>query len=147
MKLTNVGIVGSFACSLPSLLVSAPLRDVPMLKWCKFELVQHLHRSGWTILKPDEECPEFHMQGQPKVFGANSIFRSKFLLHCLAMSSFIFKKPGNLSGICFSGVESYFKALLKLRDLSGIEALGLDGQKALRDKDSKFTTVLSDICL
>lgn len=137
LKLARISINGSMICQKARLVVSAPLRNAPLAAWGKLELVQHLLRSGWTPIGAADPCPEFHHEGGAKRFLAQCIFQSRFYLHCLSMATFIFQKPGGLRGILHRGVESYFKALLQLRDLSVVERLGEAGQRALRDREAK----------
>ena len=85
----------------------------------KLEVMRHLVLSGWEAL--DDGPPLLH-RGQRFCLSSN-LLRSHMYWVCMAHSSTIFAKPGDLDAISHHMSENYYRCLVQLPDLAALLAL------------------------
>ena len=107
---------GTVLLGSPKLLCSLESAHVPMARWSKLELLQHLLKRGWRA-RPVADVPKVFQRGGEKIFPIEHITQPKSYLQCLAMEAFIFKKPGGMPSIAHKGSDKYYRALLAAKDL------------------------------
>lgn len=120
LNLSTVALERCPTATIATALVSQTLDRFKFDQASKVLVLQHLHLRGF---KAKPMGTRFLEKGKAKQFCPRNIFLRLNYGRCLALADFLWKKPGGLKRILHEAPDEYYKALMKLKDLSAIADL------------------------
>ena len=120
--------------SEPQPIITQPLNRFRFGDASKIQLLQHVLAKGF---KPKPSATGFLIKGKPLNFDPVAGFGRINYLRALVLNTVIWNKSGNLTRIYHNAPNTYYVALLRIADLSGIAGLSDATVKSYSDKDWK----------